>query len=73
MSLNSHWFKNGQPSSRQSWKNDKNVFFDRDSTFSFHHTHLKKAILLHKMARVPSDLNTAVYVQISYFYVSCVM
>ena len=30
------------------------------STFTFHHAHLKKAILLHKMARVPSDLNTAV-------------
>ncbi len=32
----------------------------RDSTFTIHHAHLKKAILLHKMTRVPSDLNTAV-------------
>ena len=34
----------------------------RDSTFTIHHANLKKAILLHKMARVPSDLNTAVFV-----------
>ena len=34
----------------------------RDSTFTFHHAYLNKAVLLHKMARVPSDLNTAVRV-----------
>ena len=28
----------------------------RGSTFTFCHAHLKKAILLHKMARVPFDL-----------------
>ncbi len=32
----------------------------RGSTFTFCHGHLKKAILLHKMARVRFDLNTAV-------------
>ena len=34
----------------------------RGSTFTFCHAHLKKAILLFKMARVPFDLNTAVLV-----------
>ena len=33
----------------------------RGSTFTFRHAHLKKAILLFKMARVRFDLNTAVY------------
>ncbi len=33
----------------------------RGSTFTFCHAHLKKAILLHKMARVPFDLLIAVY------------
>ena len=32
----------------------------RGSTFTFCHAHLKKAILLHKMARVPFDLLIAV-------------
>ena len=32
----------------------------RDSTFTFHHAHLKKAILLHKIAKVPFDLLIAV-------------
>ena len=31
------------------------------SAFTFSHAHLKKAILLHKMARVRFDLNTAVF------------
>ncbi len=33
----------------------------RGSTFTLCHGHLKKAILLHKMARVRFDLNTAVH------------
>ena len=32
----------------------------RGSTFTFRHAHLKKAILLFKVARVRFDLNTAV-------------
>ena len=36
----------------------------RGRTFTLFQGHLKKAILLHKMARVPSDLNTAVYVAV---------
>ena len=32
----------------------------RGSTFTFCHAHLKKAILLHKMARVPFDLDLAI-------------
>ena len=31
------------------------------STFTFCHTHLKRAILLHKLARVPFDLLIAVH------------
>ena len=34
----------------------------RGSTFTFCHAHLKKAILLHKMARVPFDLLIAVHI-----------
>ena len=33
----------------------------RGSTFTLCHGHLKKAILLHKMARVQFNLNTTVY------------
>ena len=32
----------------------------RGSTFTFCHGHLKKAILLHKRARVPFELDVAV-------------
>ena len=34
---------------------------ESDSTFTFHDALLKKAILLHKMARVPFDLLIAVH------------
>ena len=33
----------------------------RGSTFTFCHAHLKKVILLHKMAKVPFDLLIAVH------------
>ena len=109
MSLNSHWFKNGQPSNLEKWKKVCFQYLERTfscfqlwrlaifepvrvqrhnvphlkglitfyldfeaqgrgSTFIFCHSHLKKAILLHKMASVQFDLNTAVLSTENYFH-----
>ena len=94
MSLNSIWFKNGQPSKlnlptwtlaiiesvgvqRSNVPHFKGLIMlcldfetqGRDSTFTFCHAHLKKAILLFKMANVRFDLNTAVICKNWYFYI----